>query len=386
MIRRNHYIQAVLMTVACALLVAGCGKKEIKKTPPMPLPKIVSTVQLNKVWSQDTGAGSNAFGVGLVPTLVEGRLYTADGDGRVMVIEAASGKQIWDTRVEANITGGVGVGDGIVVVGTPDGKVMALNSDNGERLWEQQVVSEVLAPPAVGDSTVVVRTVDGSITGLSALDGSRKWVFRRPVPGLTLRGSGTPVLSQGTVIAGFADGKILAADIATGSIRWDAQVAYAHGRNEVERLIDIDGRPLLVGSVLYVASYQGRVLAMALGSRRVVWARDISSYADLGADSSSLYVADDQGVVRALDRLTGKTLWKQENLQRRLLTGPSAIGDYVVVGDFQGYLHLLSKQDGSLVGQTRVSGSALKVAPLVDGDTMYVLAQDGSLTALTLRN
>jgi len=378
-------IVTVASAILCAMLLVACGKaKEIKKPPPLPVPKINATVQLKKLWSRDIGS-SEAFGVGLIPQIVDGRVYSADSAGNVIAIDAKSGKQIWRTYVEQKISGAVGVGGSHVAVGTPDGKVVVLDREKGEIVWQKQVISEVLAPPVIGDGVVVVRTVDGSVTGLDAESGDKKWTFRRPVPGLTLRGSGAPLITEGVVIAGFADGKILAADIATGSIRWDAQVAYSRGRNEVERLIDIDGRPLLVGSVLYVASYQGRVLAMALGSRRVVWARDISSYVDLGADSGRLYVSDEEGRVLGLDRLTGDTVWKQENLLRRNLSGPEAFEDYVVVGDLDGYLHIMSKEDGSLVGQERVTGAAIKVTPLVVDNVLYVLAQNGTLTAFTLR-
>jgi len=374
--------------VLCAmLLVVSCGKtKEIKKAPPMPLPKVTQSIAVQKIWSVDVGSGAGQFGVGLIPALLDGRLYAGDATGQVTVLDARTGNQLWQSQVGEKVTGAIGVGDGIAVVGTPKGEVLALNVNDGKTVWRRRVASEVLAPATIGDGKVVVRSVDGSMTALAAADGERKWSLRRPVPGLSLRGSGAPLITQGLVIAGFADGKIVAVDLEKGTVRWDTQVAYPHGRNEVERMVDIDGRPLLVGTVLYVASYQGRVMAMALGSRRVVWARDLSSYADLGSDSTNLYVVDEQGNVIAIDRLTGTTLWQQDKLQRRGLTGPLAVGDYVVVGDFEGYLHFLEKSSGNFMGQYRVGGNPLAIIGVIDSNTFYVLAQDGGLTSLTLKN
>ncbi len=369
---------------ACGSPFKGGGAG--KEPQPEPLPEIDMSVTLDRGWSFDIGAGLDEGGQHLTPAVDGEQVYTADPEGRISAAGLSDGKRRWSTKLDAVISGGVGAGDGLVLLGTSKGVIHALDARDGKELWNSRVSSEVLTPPVAAQGVVVARAGDGRIYGLSTVDGTPQWSFRRSVPSLSLRGAGTPSLYKQVVVLGFASGKIVAAEVETGRIIWDVNVTQPRGRNEVERLVDIDARPVLAGSVIYVAAYQGRVTALALGSRRILWARDISTYNDLSVDEANIYISDEHDTVYALDRLTGATVWKQESLKRRRLSPPMAKGSYVFVGDKEGYLHVLSKSDGRLVGRSRLKDGAVIGAPIPQGSQLLVLTQGGRLTSLTVNN
>lgn len=373
----------VVSVAGCAAVEKISGKERIEDEPPMKLGEVEQSAKLVQQWSYSVGGGPPPGSIQLVPALQGNILYVAGTDGTVSAVEPDTGKKVWRTSIGHQISGAVGAGDDIVLVGTPEGEVIALDALTGDQVWTRQLSSEILAPPAVGLGVSVVRTIDGHVYGLSSEDGEKQWVFHRQVPPLTLRGNSAPLMVQGAVIAGFANGKIVAADLINGTVLWDINVAEPSGRNEVERMIDIDATPVLVGSVLYVSAFQGAVTALALGSRRKLWSRDISSYTHVSADDENVYVADDNGVVSALDRLTGNTVWEQSGLLRRRLSGPTSLDSHVLVSDFEGYVHLLRKSDGKIVGRRKLKGR-ISGTPIVYRNTVYTMNRQGSLVALKI--
>jgi len=280
------------------------------------------------------------------------------------------------------ISGGPAVGDGLVVVGTNKGEVFALDAATGERRWQAGVSSEVLAPPAVGSGVVAVRTLDGRLFGLDARTGKRRWIYDSPVPVLSLRGTGEPVIAGELVLNGFDGGRLVALLAADGRVEWEQQVAVPRGRSELERMVDMDSRPVVVDDAVYVTAFQGRVAALDLLSGDVLWDRDLSSYAGVAVDAAAVYVSDAEGFVWALDRFSGNSLWRQADLEQRRVTAPVRLGDYVVVGDEEGMLHWLSVEDGRFVARTRVDGAGISSTPATGRDgRLYVYGNSGEITA-----
>jgi outer membrane protein assembly factor BamB len=242
----------------------------------------------------------------------------------------------------------------------------------------------VLAVPRIDLDKVIVQTADGTIAALDGADGRQLWINDRTVPVLTLRGTSSPAAALGLVVAGFSTGKLVAYSAEQGFPVWEKSVAIPQGRSELERIVDIDGNPVIVGNAVYVVTYQGRVAMLDLGSGDIGWERDMSSSAGLGVDFSQVYVTDDKSYVWALSRSTGASVWKLEDLAWRGLTAPTPIGDYVAVADALGYVHLLSRYDGEIVGRVEVDGDGIRARPLAVGDTLYVFGNSGKLVAYTL--
>jgi outer membrane protein assembly factor BamB len=239
-----------------------------------------------------------------------------------------------------------------------------------------------LAAPRAAGGTVVARTVDGRVYGLDVLDGHRLWSYQSTVPVLTLRGNSAPLLEQGLAVVGLESGKAVALSASDGKVRWEQAIGVSRGRSELERMVDIDANPVSYQGVLYLASFQGRVAALDPDTGNPLWGRDISSYAGLAVDDGHVYVTDDHSEVWALDRLTGASVWKQDGLRGRALTAPAVQGASVLVGDFEGYVHWLSREDGQLQARWRLDSDGIQVGPLVVDDTAYVYGRSGRLASL----
>jgi outer membrane protein assembly factor BamB len=371
---------ALCFTVAaCGLFGGGKGKK-LEPLKPNPVPEVAATTEIERGWSFSIGGPGQA---GLRPALGATAVYVANPGGRVAAVDLESGRSIWSKNLDLTISGGVGTGEGLVMVGGLDGEVVALDSRDGAEVWRATVNSEVTAPPRASGGVVVVRTIDGGVTGLSTISGETRWHVRRDEPSLTLRGSGPPLIQQGVAVMGFADGKLAAMNVADGAILWEITVSRPRGTNEVERMIDVDASPLLQGNVLYAVSFQGNIAAYALGANQVMWSREISSHTDIAADPDYLYVSDSTGRLRALDRATGEQVWVQEQLLRRRLSGPAVVGDYLVVGDFEGHLYVIDKSDGSLVGHGSF-GDQIEIQPLVRNDRVLIMTENGVLRSISI--
>ena len=396
-----------------ALLVSGCswfswlpfvgdGDDEESAQEPAKLADFEAEVRLRREWGAGIGDGLGKKYLRIRPAVLADRLFVADGYGVVEARDRFSGKRLWRTRVNDSpwgmfssinifdrrdpsfLTGAVGVGHGYVLVGNSYGEVIALSASDGEEVWRTEIGSEVLAPPVAGEDLVFVRTIDGRLLALERSDGSIRWSFDNQVPVLTLRGTGTPVYADGVVFAGFANGMVAAVRAENGEPIWQHRVMLPEGRSELDRMVDVDSTPVLVGGVLYVAAYQGRMKALRASDGSLLWERDIPSHVDLAEGYSQIYVVDDDDVVHAIDRRTAEEVWSQRGLFRRDLSGPIAFSNYLVLGDADGWLHVLSQSDGRFLGRIKADGKGIRSRPLVSGDLFYVLGNSGKLRAYSV--
>ncbi|WP_455233974.1 outer membrane protein assembly factor BamB [Thiogranum longum] len=374
-------IRIVVSALLAVALLGGCAMfgDDDNSEPPAKLESFEQKVRLRSVWSRDTGDGTDEQLVRLVPTVVGDRVYVADRNGSVRAYQLENGKELWRAKTRVAVSAGPGVGDGVVLVGSSEAELVALDADTGEERWRTLVSSEVLSVPQVYSGVVIVQSVDGNIAGLDLDSGDRLWLHDGSVPVLTLRGTSTPLVGEGFVLAGFASGKMIALEVETGREVWDNVIAVPQGRSELQRIVDIDADPLVSEGVLYVTSYQGRLAAIGLENGRLLWDRDMSSYAGLAVDRQQIFVSDADSEVWALDRSSGASLWKQNAFRRRSLTAPAVVDEYVAAGDFEGYLHLISRFDGSLAGRQRVDSKGIQAKPIVLGDRILVLGSGGKL-------
>jgi outer membrane protein assembly factor BamB len=388
-------VKQIVVTLLLVTLLSGCST--ISKwsssllggtdnsEPPTELTEIEDPVRLRTLWSRDVGVGVDKQFVNLIPAVDDGRLFVADRDGRVAAMDALTGKELWEVETGAQISSGPGVGNDVLLLGTSDAEVIALSAEDGSQLWKAEVSSEVLAVPQVDIDKVIVQSADGNIVGLTLDGGEQLWIHDRSVPVLTLRGTSTPAVDQGLVVAGFANGKLVGLSAEKGFPVWEVSVAVPQGRSEIDRLVDIDGDPVIVGGVVYVATYQGNIAVIEASTGNQGWQRDMSSHVGLGVDFSQVYVTDDQSNVWALSRASGVSEWKLDRLANRKLTAPEPFEDYVAVGDFEGYVHLLSRYDGRIAGRVKVDKKGIQEQPLARDGVLYVYGNSGELSAFTLQ-
>ncbi|KAB7628405.1 outer membrane protein assembly factor BamB [Alkalilimnicola sp. S0819] len=374
-------VLAALMMVGALAGCASSGGGPREEVPEPPSPRSVnSDLRLDRLWETGVGGGAGSAANGLRLALYDGRLYAAGAAGRVSALAADSGKTLWRTELDASLGGGPGVGAGKVFVGSRDGRVFALSAADGERLWERRLSGEILTVPAVLDGQVIVRTVDGRVHGLDAADGAPVWLFQRSLPSLTLRGNADPLTVPGGVLLGLDSGELVALAAPRGQVAWETDVAVPQGRSEVERMVDVDATPVALGDTAYAVAYQGRLVAADLRDGSLRWAREMSAHTGLAADNERLYLSDSDQWVWALDRFSGASIWRNDKLRGVRLGAPALHGGYLVLGDDQGYLNWLSRDQGEL--QARVKqGEAVRVAPLSDGERLYVLDAGGRVQA-----
>ena len=380
MMRWTHAVM-----LAAAVLAAGCSSKSTKELPPAELPKFTEEVHLEKQWSRSVGDGQGKEWNQLELAAEGSMLYAADVNGLVMAMNRETGKVLWKRKLDKPVSGGVGAVYGLVLLGTLKGEVIALDSGSGEEKWTARVGSEVLSAPASNGDMVVVQTQDDHLVGLDAASGEHRWSYGSTPAVLTLRGTGAPLATNRLALAGLSSGKVVALDIQRGIPVWEQRVAVPKGRTELERVVDIDGGLMLSGGTLYVVSYQGQLTALDLESGRPLWQREASSYVGVSSGFGNIYVSEATGTVEGIDERSTTALWSNDALARRQLTTPATLSSNVVVGDLEGYLHLLSQVDGRFVGRVRVDSDGLRARPLVVGDWLYAYGNSGKLVAYTLR-
>lgn len=371
-----------------ALLLVGCTTVEKlnpfagSKAGPKPseLASIRQTAELGLQWQQSVGAaGGSVF----TPAVVGDSIFAASGDGSVARFEG--GRQVWRISAGQALSGGVGSDGKIAVVGTAKGEVLAFDAATGRESWKARASSEILAAPVVADGLVIVRSGDSRIFGFEAADGKRRWVYQRGTPALSLRSNVGVVAAGRHTLAGFPGGKLLAIANNNGAAVWEVTVALPRGATELERVADVTSLPVVSGSMVCAAAFQGRVACFDAGSGNTLWSRDMSSSSGLDIDSRFVYVTDDKGAVHALDRSSGASVWKQDKLALRSLTRPLAFGDHVLVADFQGVVHLLQREDGAFAARASTDGSPVRADPQRTGTGVLIQTLNGGLYAFGAR-
>jgi outer membrane protein assembly factor BamB len=378
--------------VVGSLLLASCSMFDFLKdekdldVEPKDLADFEEEVELRRLWSINVGDGQGDKFNRLQPVLSGGRIYVASNDGRVQAVDAESGRTLWRQRIEDLITGGVGYGSNMVLVGSENSRVIAMSAETGEILWEATVTSEVLSAPATNGRVVVVQSVDDKLTGLNAATGEQLWLYESTAPDLSVRGTSAPRIIDNFVLAAFANGTVASVALDNGTLRWEERVAVPTGSSELDRLVDIDGDlELNADGVLLVPTYQGYLAAIDVVTGQTRWRVEESSNVGAGFGFGNVYAVSDGGSVRAYRTSQETPMWENEDLLRRRLTSPLGFSNYVAVGDFEGYVHLLSQVDGRLVGRTKVDGAGIRSRMLNSGGTLYVYGNSGDLAALRVQ-
>ena len=370
------------------------------ETKPAKLEQFNAEVRVTVQWQRKVGDGLGKKYIRLVPGVVADRVIAADGYGALVAFDRFSGKPLWqqqfaaverpgfgikrllDRRDPAFVSGGVGVGEGLVLIGTTQGEVIALDVADGSERWRTRVGTEVGAAPTAGNGRVYVQTIDDRISALDADTGDVAWTYDSQMPLLTLRGTSAPVFDQGVLYSGFANGKVVALRAENGEPIWEQRVMLPEGRSELDRIVDVDARIELDGASMYALAYQGRVAAISRREGRPMWEQELSGFLDMAQGYGQVYVIDEDDTVSALNKDSGEINWQQAAFARRKLTAPLAFSNYLVVGDEEGYLHVLAQRDGRLMGRRKLGGKGLRTQPIIADDMLYMLTNSGTLTAL----
>lgn len=373
---RPQYVAALL-----PVLLAACGSDKVTTIEPAKLVDFTPSAKIEVRWDADVGEAGQSV---LSPAVTREAVFAANAKGRLYRFDRNTGKQVWRIDSGFTISGGVGAGEGMVLVGGEKGELAAFDEDSGKQLWQARVSSDVLSAPKVADGIVVVRTGNQRITGLSAKDGSRLWLYERATPTLIVRSHAGVVIHNGLVYAGFAAGKLAAIGLTNGVVVWESSVSQPKGNTELERISDITSLPVVDDAQVCAIAFQGRLACFDAVQGGALWTRDISSDKGLALSGKTLYVTDADSNVLALDKSSGASLWKNSQLLMRKATAVYALDDRLLLGDFEGYLHVLKSEDGSFVARRKTDGSPIRVAPVTLGDGALVQTSDGDLYSIAI--
>lgn len=383
--KNKNFTKIAIASTLTTLLCACNGFFDKDNTPtPNALVNFKAEATPHLRWETSVNSGVGNDYLKMVPAINEQSIFTTDKNGMVVATNKTTGNNLWKQSTGNSLSTGPAIDNGLVFVGSHDGKVIALRQTDGKIVWNVQVASEILAAPAASAGIVLVKTIDGQLTALSETDGHTLWHYHEIEPTLILRAGSAPQIENDSVVAGFANGNLVKLNLQSGSLQWQETVAVPAGTFAIQRMIDIDADPYIFHNKIFVATYQGRISALELASARSLWTHDISSFNGLSVDNERVYASDAMSHLWAFSANNGNVAWEQKQLESRNITGPANMGNAIVVGDAEGYIHWLSKQDGHLIARVQLGGSGILVAPIVNNNVLYVLTKDGHLAAYTV--
>jgi outer membrane protein assembly factor BamB len=375
----NRVLRHVLFAGA-ALVLLACSSRDPALTKPADLVDIKTPIPVRAVWKTDVGSARNFV---LRPAVLENAIYAAAAGGAVVRIAPETGKEIWHTNVDAEISAGVGSDGLTIAVATTRGEVIALGPD-GKQLWRTQVTSDVAERPLVGHGLVIVRSTDHRVVAFEADTGRKRWFFQRQQPPLTLRIPTEMSFAGDDVLVGFPGGKLVALALSNGATRWEATISEPKGTTEVERLADVVGPVAVNGPEVCAASFQGRIACGDSSNGTLRWARDFSAASGPGAGERLVFAVDAKSHVYAFGREGGANQWRNDKLQNRALTTPLALERAVVVGDLQGFVHFLAPENGEFLARIEIGDGAIVARPQRWADGIVVQARGGTVALLML--
>jgi len=351
--------------------LTACGGEVDNSAPPAQLVEFKETLSLKQL-SEITYGVSDSQYTRIKPLVLDKEIVFSDSKGNVTVFDKNDFSIRWQKTYTADYTSAIGGNSALYLLGTRSGDVISIEPASGEINWRVTLSSEVLAAPVMSGNTVIVKTVDGQLTALNAKTGKQQWIYQRAVPALSVRGNSVPYIFQDKVMTGLDNGKLVILNVDTGVLFWEKTISIPRGRSEVERLVDLDVDLIVDKNIVYIAGFQGRVVALDLKTGGFLWAKKMSVTRNMTLEGNKLYITDDNSHVWSLDATTGATNWKQSEFSHRKLTSPTSMGDNLLLADAQGYLHVISKADGHQIVRAQIDASGLDVQPLVMNDKIYL--------------
>ncbi|MCB6185276.1 outer membrane protein assembly factor BamB [Leeia sp. TBRC 13508] len=372
-------LRASLVIVAAALVtLSGCSSwtSGERANPPSPLTDFVAQAEVKTVMQTSVGAnGVYSF----TPAISASKVFATGSDGQIKQLGSS-----FSIATGQQLSSGVGAGQGRIAVVTTQGSLLTYDED-GKLVWKADVGSQVLAAPTIAANTVFVRTGDGSFVGFDLFSGNKKWMVPRTQPALLLRNFAPAAVIDSVAFVGTAGGRLVAIELSKGTVLWESIIAQPRGATDLERMSDITSTPAVNADSVCAVAYQGKVACYEAKSGQLKWSRDVGSEKGVALDFKNLYVTDTSGVVYAYDKDSGASVWKNDKLKYRDVSGPAVLGRYVSVADSEGYLHVLSRDNGQIIGRQQLDGSAVVAQPLVKDETFIVQTVNGNVYGLGIR-
>ena len=371
------------------LLISGCStldglrfwqNDEIDPDEPKELSSFASQENIKVLW-RNSYNGENEIG-NFLPSFNAQNIFFSDASGNVLSIDAKTGNDNWSVKLNF-LASGTSAGFGIVVVADVDGNVIALDQIDGNVLWSSNVKGEVLSSVAIDAKIVVVKTGSGELLGLNKDSGEVIWSYRSTLPVLTIRGNSSPVIVDNLVYASFDNGRLGVFELNSGFQIWDGAISYVSGASELENLIDSDSNPVIEGGLIYTTNYQGNLNIFDPSQKRSVWSNNASSFFSPIISRGMLMVVEENSSIKSFALKTLEESWINSDYLNRDLSNGVSYKDNIVVGDFEGYVHVINILNGRTVGREKLSRHPIKTI-LSRSDSLYVIDEAFNLISIDL--
>ena len=371
------------------LLISGCStldglrfwqNDEVDPDEPKELSSFASQENIKVLW-RNSYNGENEIG-NFLPSFNAQNIFFSDASGNVLSIDAKTGNDNWSVKLNF-LASGTSAGFGIVVVADVDGNVIALDQIDGNVLWSSNVKGEVLSSVAIDAKIVVVKTGSGELLGLNKDSGEVIWSYRSTLPVLTIRGNSSPVIVDNLVYASFDNGRLGVFELNSGFQVWDGAISYVSGASELENLIDSDSNPVIEGGLIYTTNYQGNLNIFDPSQKRSVWSNNASSFFSPIISRGMLMVVEENSSIKSFALKTLEESWINSDYLNRDLSNGVSYKDNIVVGDFEGYVHVINILNGRTVGREKLSRNPIKTI-LSRSDSLYVIDEAFNLISIDL--
>ena len=362
--------RAPVAIISIAIL-AGCFGG-VKKPQPTELQPVTALVSVRQSWTQRIGPVNFPLDVGIAGNGVA----VASDDGTVALLDAQTGRDVWRLALKTPIAAGVGSDGKVLAVVTKDNEVIAMQA--GRELWRQKLNAQAFTAPFVAGERVFVLAADRSVNAFDGQTGRKLWTQQRSSEPLVLRQSGVMLAVGDTLVVGVG-GRLVGMNPSNGNIQWEAPIATPRGINDIERLVDLVGSVSRVGDSVCVRAFQSSIGCVNTVRGNVLWTRPANGVQGIQGDDRLLFGTEADGTVLAWKRSDGERVWSSERLRHRGLTAPLLAGRSVVIGDATGFIHLLSREDGSLLNRLNTDGSPISAAPVLAGNTLVVVTRNGGI-------
>ena len=325
--------------------------------------------------------GENEIG-NFLPDFSAQNLFFSDASGNVSSINASTGDRNWS--IELNfLASGTSAGFGLVVVSDIDGNVIAVDQNDGSKLWSTNVKGEVLSKVAIDAKVVVVKTGSGELLGLDRENGEILWSYRSKLPLLTVRGSSSPVIVDDLVYVSFDNGRLGVFELNSGFQVWDGAISYVKGVSELENLIDSDSSPVVDGGLIYTTNYQGNLNIFDAAQKRSVWSYETSSFYSPIVSRGMLTIVEANSGLRSFALKTLQESWTNDDYINRDLSNAVSYKGSLVVGDFEGYVHVIDTLNGKTIGRKKISRKPIK-SILSRSDSLYIIDEAFNLHSINI--
>jgi len=379
------------MVIFTASLLSSCSslsslqfwqseKDEYELDEPRKLENISNNKKIITNWDISF-TGENLLG-NFIPSFAGDSIYFADSSGNIKSINSISGSINWKKEVSLLSTG-ISAGFGILIVADIDGNVIALDQNNGTELWTSNVKGEVLAPAAVDAKFIIVKTGSGELIALNKDSGEIEWSYRSKLPALTIRGSSSPVIDNNMVYATFDNGRLGVFELESGYPVWDGAISYVSGSSELENLIDSDSSPVIEGGLVFTTSYQGNINIFDIAQKRSVWQSESSSfYSPLLLRGLIILIEANSNLKTFFSKNLEKS-WSSNEYLNRSLSNPSSFNGFLLVGDFEGYIHIIDPLNGQTVARKKISRKPI-MKLISRSNNFYAIDEDFNLFSLSI--